>query len=144
MRTRDLEMTRPRRAKVHSQRLADLYARSGWRVVREFLDDGGHPYEYYLEWHHAGEPIDPIPKVGDLVVMVELPGWVSTLPRESQAVFRFCRGREYRVVEIDSQGKFVLDVSGDVDQRFGGSFNDIRLDLDDLTKAEVVARQTAT
>jgi hypothetical protein len=41
-------------------------------------------------------------------------------------------GRTYRIAEIDPNGLFVLDVSGDVDDRFGGSMNDIRLEAEFL------------
>ena len=34
----------------------------------------------------------------------------------------------YRVEEIDTQGLFVLDVSTDIDRRFGGYMNDIRVE----------------
>ena len=57
-----------------------------------------------------------------------LPEWVATLPAESQRVFRFCLGRVYRVAEIGERGLCVLDVSADVDHRFGGTHNDIRLE----------------
>ncbi len=52
------------------------------------------------------------------------------LPPESQAVFRHCLGRTYRVEEIDSQGMFVLDVSADIDSLFGGFMNDIRVEAE--------------
>jgi hypothetical protein len=57
-----------------------------------------------------------------------MPDWVAKLPDESRRVFEFCLGRTYRVHEIDGQGFFVLDVSADIDHRFGGSMNDIRLE----------------
>jgi hypothetical protein len=61
-----------------------------------------------------------------------MPEWVAELPEESQRVFRFCLGSTYRVVEIHESGLFVLDVSKDIDRRFGGSFNDIRLEAEFL------------
>jgi hypothetical protein len=67
-------------------------------------------------------------QVGDLVRLKALPPGVEKLPRVSQEVFRYCLGRAYRVEEIDSQGLFVLDVSADVDRRFGGYMNDIRVE----------------
>jgi hypothetical protein len=57
-----------------------------------------------------------------------MPEWVVTLPEASQRVFRLCLGRVYHVEEIDEQGLCVLDVSADVDHRFGGTHNDIRLE----------------
>ena len=65
---------------------------------------------------------------GDWVRLAALPPGVDTLPPESQAVFRFCLGRTYCVIEIDSQELFVLDVSADIDPRFGGYMNDIRVE----------------
>jgi hypothetical protein len=62
---------------------------------------------------------------GDWVILTTLPPWVSTLPVESQRVFAFCVGRRYRVDEIDEYGQLVLDVSADIDTRFGGYMNDI-------------------
>ena len=63
---------------------------------------------------------------GDRVVLDALPAWVADLPDESQKVFRFCVGRPYTVVEIDTNGLAVLDISADVDKLFGGAMNDIR------------------
>jgi len=57
-----------------------------------------------------------------------MPPWVGKLPEDSQAVFRFCLGRIYRVDEITDAGHLVLDVSGDIDCRFGGFMNDIRVE----------------
>lgn len=69
-----------------------------------------------------------MPSVGDHVRLIELPGWVDHLPEESQRVFRFCVGRVYPVVEIDDNDLYVLDVSTDIDSRFGGYMNDIRVE----------------
>jgi len=38
-------------------------------------------------------------------------------------VFAFCVGRTFRVSEIDRAGLLVLDVSAEVDRRFGGYGN---------------------
>jgi hypothetical protein len=43
---------------------------------------------------------------------------------------------DYRVEEIDSHGHFVLDVSPDIDHRFGGYLNDIRLDAEYLEEVD--------
>lgn len=67
-------------------------------------------------------------EAGSMVRFVKMPEWVSGLAPESKRVFEFCLGRVYRVEEIDEQGLFVLDVSGDIDRRFGGFRNDIRLE----------------
>lgn len=69
---------------------------------------------------------------GSTVRFARLPDWVAQLPEESRRVFEFCLGRTYRIEEIDSQGLFVLDVSEDIDHRFGGVMNDIRLEADFL------------
>ena len=79
-------------------------------------------------------------RVGELVRLIALPGGVATMPPESRAVFGFCLGRTYCVVERDSQGLYVLDVSADIDARFGGFMNDLRVEAEYL---EVVAQGTA-
>jgi hypothetical protein len=50
------------------------------------------------------------------------------LPKESQRIFEFCVGRDFLVIEIESHGLLVLDVSHEVDPRFGGFMNDIRVE----------------
>jgi len=61
-----------------------------------------------------------------MVRFTKMPAWVGQLPDESRGVFEFCLGHTYRIKEIDVQGLFVLDVSADTDQHFGGFMNDIR------------------
>ncbi|MGB3292076.1 MAG: hypothetical protein WBB01_03670 [Phormidesmis sp.] len=61
-----------------------------------------------------------------------MPDWVANLPDESRRVFESCFGRTYRIEEIDVQGLFVLDVSADADEQFGGFMNDIRLEAEFL------------
>lgn len=78
-------------------------------------------------------------KVGDTVKFKVLPPWVDELPEESRRAFKFCCGRFYRVSEIDPKGLFVLDVSKDIDDRFSGFMNDIRLEEQYLE--ETVARK---
>jgi hypothetical protein len=73
-------------------------------------------------------------QAGDFVTFETMPLWVSELPEESQRVFRFCLGRTYRVDEIDERGLLVLDVSGDIDPKFGGFMNDIRLEAQYVRK----------
>ena len=65
---------------------------------------------------------------GDRVALKVLPPWVAKLPKESRDVFAFCVGRTFRVSEIDRAGLLVLDVSAEVDRRFGGYGNDIRVE----------------
>ena len=74
--------------------------------------------------------------VGDCVILSVLPEWVEQLPEESQRVFRFCVGRVYSIVEIDSNGLYVLDVSKDIDELYGGYMNDIRVEKDYIAKVE--------
>jgi hypothetical protein len=69
-------------------------------------------------------PIRP----GDLVIIPVLPPWVDQLPEETREVFAFCVGRPFCVSEIDRDGLLVLDVSAEVDPRFGGYGNDIRVE----------------
>jgi hypothetical protein len=69
---------------------------------------------------------------GSTVRFSKMPAWVANLPEESRRVFEFCFGRTYRIEEIDEHGLFVLDVSGDTDERFGGFMNDIRLEVEFL------------
>lgn len=73
--------------------------------------------------------------VGDCALLKELPEWVGDLPSNSQQVFQFCVGRAYPVIEIDQNGLYVLDVSQNVDDRFGGYMNDIRVERHYLGKA---------
>ena len=67
-------------------------------------------------------------QVRDFVRLEAPPPWALQLPEASQRVFRFCVGRMYRVEEIDERGLLVLDVSLDIDERFGGFMNDIRVE----------------
>lgn len=69
---------------------------------------------------------------GSKVRFARMPGWVASLPHESRRVFEFCVGRVYVVEELDERGLCVLDVSTEVDRRFGGHYNDIRLEAEFL------------
>jgi len=69
---------------------------------------------------------------GSRVKLATMPSWVASLPEESQRVCRFCLGRTYQVEEIDERGLFVLNVSEDVDARFGGYLNDLRVEVEYL------------
>lgn len=71
-------------------------------------------------------------QTGSTVRFARMPEWAARLPDESRRVFAFCLGRTYRIAELDPQGLFVLDVSADVDMRFGGFGNDIRLEAEFL------------
>ena len=76
-------------------------------------------------------------RAGAHVTFVTMPPYVATLPEESQRVFHFCLGRTYPVAEIDQWGQVVLDVSADIDHRFGGYMNDIRLEPEYLHEASL-------
>ena len=78
-------------------------------------------------------------KTGDTVIFKILPPWVETMPERSRQVFKFCLGRTYRVSEIDSNGLLVLEVGKDIDHRFGGFMNDIRLEAEFVEKAGISA-----
>ncbi len=69
---------------------------------------------------------------GSTVRFAKMPPWVAKLPDDSRRVFEFCFGRTFRIVEVDRQGLFVLDVSAEIDERFGGFMNDIRLEVEFL------------
>ena len=98
----------------------------------------GPPKHSHIPWQgwdnynvsrlHALTMIQP----GSTVRFLRMPEWVASLPEESRRVFEFCLGRVYQVGVVDEQGLFVLNVSGDVDQRFGGFRNDIRLEAEFL------------
>jgi hypothetical protein len=73
---------------------------------------------------------------GSTVRFAKMPEWVAKLPDESRRIFEFCFGRTYRIEEIDAHGLFVLYVGADIDERFGGFRNDIRLEaafLEEIT-----------
>lgn len=73
-------------------------------------------------------------QAGNRVRFVKLPNGVAELPEESRCIFDFCLGRDYLVREIDERGLCVLDVSSDVDERFGGYLNDLRMEEDCLER----------
>lgn len=77
---------------------------------------------------------------GDWVVFKSLPSWASDLPPESQAILTFCVGHQFRVEEITDDGHVVLDVSAEVDARFGGYKNDIRVEPVYLERVSAPAR----
>lgn len=68
------------------------------------------------------------PRVGEWVVLREVPPWVEELPAESRAVFHHCVGHAFPVTEVDANGNLVLDVSARVDLVFSGEFNDLRVE----------------
>jgi hypothetical protein len=122
-------------------RLRDLIAaalrthRPGQSFVigREYAETVDFPLCFQVR----GEGFDPASadpqlrcgaEVGDRVTLRMVPPWIDRLPQESREVFEFCVGRTFTVREIDDNGLLVLDVAEDVDARFGGSMNDIRVE----------------
>ena len=77
---------------------------------------------------------------GDSVVLATLPPWVRTLPQESRDVIAFCVGRTFPVVPIDANGLLELDVSAEVDQRFGGYMNTIYVEQEFVELNEAAKR----
>lgn len=71
-------------------------------------------------------------QAGNRVRFVKMPDWVAELPEESRRIFEFCLGRIYLVKEVEERGLCVIDVSPEVDERFGGFMNDLRLEEDCL------------
>jgi hypothetical protein len=69
-------------------------------------------------------------RAGDWVILKTLTSWVAKLTPDSQQMFAFCVGRAFRVDATDEHGHLVLDVSAEVDARFGGYMNDIRVDAE--------------
>ncbi len=45
---------------------------------------------------------------GDVVKLLAFPSWAARLPEESQATFRLCVGKTFRVREIDEHGHLEL------------------------------------
>jgi hypothetical protein len=65
-----------------------------------------------------------------------MPEWVARLPQESRRMFEICLGRRHRVAEIDEHGHFAWDVGADVDDRFVGCANDLRLEAEFLEEIQ--------
>ena len=74
--------------------------------------------------------------VGATVKFARMPEWVIQLPEESRRVFEFCLGRSYRVREIACHGLLVLDLGAEVESRFGGFGNEIRLEAEFLERMD--------
>lgn len=65
---------------------------------------------------------------GDWVMMPALPPLGVAAARRVAGRLRALRRPPYRVAEITPDGQLVLDVSGDIDARFGGYQNDLRVE----------------
>ncbi len=76
------------------------------------------------------------PEVGSRVELIGLPDDVPTMPEESRVVFEYCLGRSYLVAEVDPHGLVVLDVSSDVDEKFGTIGNEIHVEAELLANAQ--------
>jgi hypothetical protein len=75
--------------------------------------------------------------IGDQVTLSVLPPWIDKLSDESQAIFRYCVGRTFRVIEIDQNDHLILDVKNEIDKIFGGYMNDIRVEKEYVVKEEL-------
>ena len=73
--------------------------------------------------------------IGDKVYFAKMPQWVEELPEESRQIFQACLGKSFVISEIDQNGLFVLDVSQEIDDKFGGFMNDIRLEAEYLRES---------
>lgn len=67
-------------------------------------------------------------RIGDRVMLAQIPKWAKSLPPESQLAFKICLHKFYPITEITSDGLLVLDVSADVDPVLGSKFNDVRVE----------------
>lgn len=79
---------------------------------------------------------------GSLVKFVRMPEWVESLPKESREVFIHCLGKPFPVIEFDESGLCVLDVSAEVDAKFGGLMNDLRIEMKELVEVMDPFRQS--
>ena len=59
------------------------------------------------------------------------------MPPETRRVIEHCVGKAFRIDRIEEDGVlYVLDVSGEVDARFGGFANDVRVEDEYLEPAD--------
>ncbi|MDI1442639.1 hypothetical protein [Polyangium sp. 6x1] len=61
-------------------------------------------------------------------LLAVLPPGTERLPAELQAVLRFCLARTFPLVEQTREGQWILDVSREVEPRFGGAGHDLRVE----------------
>jgi hypothetical protein len=58
------------------------------------------------------------------------------MPPETRRVIDHCVGKAFRIAGIEDGVLYVLDVSGEVDARFGGFANDVRVEDEYLEPAD--------
>jgi hypothetical protein len=60
------------------------------------------------------------------------PAWAASAPDETRAVVTFCVGKTFRVTATNAVGQVGLDVSPDVDRKFGGFMNELWVEPEHL------------
>lgn len=58
----------------------------------------------------------------------QAPPWADQLPEQSRAIVHYCVGKIFPVDGYTEEGDIILDVSAEVDDRFGGYANDLRVE----------------
>jgi hypothetical protein len=66
--------------------------------------------------------------VGDRVRLARRPAWTDQMPLRTQQVIDHCIGKTFRIDELAPGDLYVLDVSDEIDARFGGYLNDLRIE----------------
>jgi hypothetical protein len=74
-------------------------------------------------------------RVGDWVRLTGRPPWTDQMPLETRRVIDHCVGKIFRIDDLAPGDLYVLDVSAEVDARFGGFANDLRVESDYLEPA---------
>ncbi len=77
--------------------------------------------------------VEVVIRSGTWVRLKAIPPDVAALDERTRAIFDYCLGQLYPVEEmVHARGSDivlrVLDISGDIDHRFGGFMNDIRVE----------------
>jgi len=72
---------------------------------------------------------------GDWVRLARRPQWADRMPPETQQIIDACVGKVFRIGEVAAGGLYVLDVSDEIDARFGGCLNDLRVEAEFLEPA---------
>jgi hypothetical protein len=70
--------------------------------------------------------------VGERVRLARRPAWADRMPPETQRIIDHCVGKTFRIDDIAPGDLYVLDVSVEVDARFGGFANDLRVEAEYL------------
>jgi hypothetical protein len=67
-------------------------------------------------------------RAGDRARLVRIPPWATRADDGARALLEHCLGGVYRVIEVDAQGRLVLDVSEVADKRFGHFDAELRVE----------------